>query len=845
MPNTIDQSVPGSGNAFSGSGDVYVTHHHYAPGSAPPSPSPPLSAKFDLSRLPKTDSSLFGRDDELDKIDYAWQDEDTNVLVLTAMGGAGKTALMQKWIDDKRYCGADAVYTWSFYSQGSSEDRQASTTEFFDNALAWFGHDGSPIRSERELGVQLAELVCRQRTLLVLDGLEPLQYPLGGAMNGALKDKGIISLCKQLAAKNNGLLLISSRQPVMELDGKPHLLPHELEPLSEEAGLALFRHAGIKGEDAEITNTVKAYGGHALSLSLLASYLTEYEHGHILNQYTLRELTEFPEETYGSRHAFKVMAGHERKLLGRPELQILFCMGLFDRPVSVGAMSCLRKEGIIGLPSDERVFRVACERLRKQGLLNQENKEHPGNLDTHPLVRQYFGRRLAELHPESWRQAHLRLYEYFKALPEKKLPDTLEEMEPLFAAVRHGCAAGMHQQVKDEVYGPRIRRGKKNYLCKKLGAFSADIAVLANFFTVPWSVPASGLTEIDQASVLNFAAYRLRGLGQLNEAIKLVQSALSMRCKQERWKDAATNAALLSSLQRQIGNLKDSLKTAQDGVKYADKSDDLSERIARRATLADVLHQQGEWEAAHILYSETEQLHLKRKEAHCVVLPSAHGARYCDLLLAKDDWRETKRRAALALEWAEDNNKTLLDKGLNKLVLGRSALQEAINQTGMLTAPASLPIGFAIDFSCISLLPSTAISPSNTCINEIMQEAKRQLEQAVDDLRAIEREDYLPRGLLARAAWGRWAAVLLAQPAHCAAAERDLQECEEIAQRGGMQLHLIDCHLEAARLARASGKDVLGLTAEEHLAAAQDGIIKTGYKRRLVEVEQVAEVVRA
>lgn len=47
------------------------------------------------------------------------------------------------------------------------------------------------------------------------------------------------------------------------------------------------------------------------------------------------------------------------------------------------------------------------------------------------------------------------------------------------------------------------------------------------------------------------------------------------------------------------------------------------------------------------------------------------------------------------------------------------------------------------------------------------------------------------------------------------------------------------------RLALASGRAVLGRTAAEHLAAAQEGIAKTGYKHRLVEAEQVAAVVQA
>ena len=311
MTDIRQDSSGSSNNLINVSGSKNVSVIIQTPSAALP---PPLSAKFDLTRLPTTDSALFGRDDELALIDRAWQESGTNVLVLTAMGGAGKTSLLRKWIDDERWRGADAVYTWSFYLQGSSGEEQASAAEFFDNALAWFGHDGSPIRSEHDRGVKLAELVRRQRTLLLLDGLEPLQHPLGGPMNGALKDKGLVSLCVQLAADGNGLLLISSRQPVMELNGRPHHHQHELEPLNAAAGMALFRAAGIIGTDKELCAAVKAYNGHALSLSLLAKYLSEYENGDIRQQDTLRGLTEFPEATRDSLHAFKVMAAYERQL---------------------------------------------------------------------------------------------------------------------------------------------------------------------------------------------------------------------------------------------------------------------------------------------------------------------------------------------------------------------------------------------------------------------------------------------------------------------------------------------------------------------------------------------------
>ena len=871
MPDKIDQTVPGSGHIFSGTGNVHVEHHHYAPGTAPPSPPPPLSAKFDLSRLPTTDSALFGRDDELELIDQAWQEDGINVLVLTAMGGAGKTSLLRKWIDDERWRGADAVYTWSFYLQGSSGEEQASAAEFFDNALAWFGHDGSPIRSEHDRGVKLAELVRRQRTLLLLDGLEPLQHPLGGPMNGALKDKGLISLCKQLAANGNGLLLISSRQPVMELNGKPHQRQHELEPLNAAAGISLFRAAGIIGTDKELCAAVEAYNGHALSLSLLAKYLSEYEKGDIRQQDTLRELTEFPEATRDSRHAFKVMAAYERQLSGSSELQILFSLGLFDRPISAEVMSFLRKEGIPNLSSvtiggrmrkmlrkllgrdgkqpcggtisDEKVYRAACERLRKQGLLNKIRPEQPQNLDTHPLVRQYFSKRLSELHPESWRQAHVRLYEHFKAAA-KELPDTLEEMEPLFAAVRHGCAAGMHQQALDDVYWPRIRRTRDNYLCNKLGAFAANLAVVAHFFAEPWSMPAAGLTDAEKAWIFGEAAFSLRALGRLTEAAEPMRAALKLVIKQEKWKNAAIGANNLSELYLTIGDLAQAVAAGRQSVELADLSGDAFQRMASRTALADALHQAGELAESHALFAEAEKMQQEDQPEYDRLF-SLPGFQYCDLLLAGGAWPEVHERAEKWLKWRNKAD-SLLDHSLEHLTLGRAAVQEAIAQAGLPVISRVAP-----DLAYVQPI-SGAVKPIRRederisgCVQRIdgaveriggyaepIRRAVEWLNQAVDGLREAGVGDYLLRGLLARAAWGRWAA-------HFPAAEQDLRECEEIAQRGGMQLHLIDCHLEAARLALASGRAVLGLAAEEHLAAAEDGIVKTGYKRRLVEAEQL------
>ena len=109
----------------------------------------------------------------------------------------------------------------------------------------------------------------------------------------------------------------------------------------------------------------------------------------------------------------------------------------------------------------------------------------------------------------------------------------------------------------------------------------------------------------------------------------------------------------------------------------------------------------------------------------------------------------------------------------------------------------------------------------------------------MDGLRQAGQQDDLPRGLLARAEYYRVTGEL-------EKAKRDLDEAFSIATRGGMGLHLADCHLEYARLqvarfkVESSTSNVQPKTlnsARGHLSAAKEMIEKMGYHRRDREVE--------
>ncbi len=99
-----------------------------------------------------------------------------------AFGGVGKTSLVNKWLlglAEKDYRGATRVYAESFYSQGAREGGQASADTFIAAALKDFGDPDPTLGSPWDKGRRLADLMRRERTLLILDGLEPLQYPPG------------------------------------------------------------------------------------------------------------------------------------------------------------------------------------------------------------------------------------------------------------------------------------------------------------------------------------------------------------------------------------------------------------------------------------------------------------------------------------------------------------------------------------------------------------------------------------------------------------------------------------------------------------------------------------------
>jgi tetratricopeptide (TPR) repeat protein len=759
--------------------------------------------KISLAKLPSTSPDLFGREKELAELDAAWGGQKINVLSLVAWGGVGKTALVNKWLlgmGQDNYRGAERVFGWSFYSQGAAEGRQVSADLFIATALDWFGDPDPTKGSPWDKGERLAELVKQRRTLLVLDGLEPLQNP-PPVETGRIKDPGLCCLLRELAHHNPGLVVVTTRLAVEDLKefARAGADSINLDHLSAEAGAAYLDHLGVKGTPEELRQAAGDYGGHALALTLLGRYLADVYGGDIHKRNLIPHLAD--EEEQGA-HAQGMLAAYEKWFEGKPEGAILRLLGLFDRPAEEGAIAALRADPPVdGLTSElhslpDAKWLLALKHLRATRLLAGRDAGDPDSLDCHPLVREYFGERLKEDNLAAWREGHNRLYEYYKAAAPE-LPDTLAEMTPLYAAVAHGCQAGRHQEALDAVYWRRILRESEHFSWKKLGSTGAELAALSGFFDPPWRQPAAGLREADKSFVLNEAGFDLRALGRLREAAQPMQAGLDAAIAQGTWKNAAIAASSLSELYLTLGNLTQALNYAQQSVELADRSGDAFQRTTKRATLANALHQAGHLAEAEAAFREAEEMQ-KEYQPEFPLLYSLQGYQFCDLLLGRGEVEEVQRRASQTLEWANEHGLSLLTIALDHLSLGRAAMAKTFR---------------------ISETP------------KVWDEAAAHLNQAVDGLRQAGMQDHLPRGLLARAALRRAMGDL-------PRAQADLDEAFSIATRGGMRLHEADCRLEYARLYLARGERD---QARASLAAARKMVEEMGYHHRDGEVKELEE----
>ncbi len=818
-----------------------------------------LVAPAEFGDIPGAPPRLVGRKAEMDMLRAAWASKPPNkinAVVLHALGGAGKSALLRTFANELLAAGgggAQRIYGWSAYSQGSGEQKRADADGFISKALGDLGFAGDLPKDPVERARALAKLIQRERVLLLLDGLEPLQDP-PGVNKGRFKDKGLAELVRVLGNANPGLVVLTTRQEVPELAGHGSLIVnHPLDRLTDSAGAELLVELGVRGRQKEREAAVRTVDGHALSVTLLGTYLSEVCGGDIRHrdQFDFADivLTKAEQEALATdktiipaKRANKVMRGYLEQFdnlakkgasegLGGPERALLHLLGLFDRPADGKAVAALLEKRIPGLTDELFVetttttkgwwlfksstvevrelnarergqrIRFAKERLRKLRLLSRPNPSDPQELDAHPIVRAFFSGRLEETAPEAAKAAHEILYRHYAAAAPD-LPDTLDEMQPLFSAVQHGVKAGRAQEAYDEVFQRRIQRGNESYITRVLGAFGPRLVVSSHFFDPPWRTPHRDLMPGDQAWLLSSAAFALTALGRLADSVEPRRAGMEMSVAQEDWHGASADGGNLTETLLALGRVIEAVPVAEAAGVHADRSGDEEKREFRRTDLAAALTAAGDLDRAAALFAEAEEIHKDWQPGQPQLI-SYQGYQYGDLILARGGAEGALARGRYQRDLAE----RYLGKGLGLDDIGY----------------AHLLIGRALD----------ALGQTD---------AARSLDDAVAGLRKSGVMQYLPLALLARAAHRRRRAAA-GETGMIEGIQTDLAEVEDIAGTE-MRMYLTDLALECARVAldlpAAFDTPATALAeAARHTADAARLITETGYHRRDGELAEL------
>ncbi len=777
---------------------------------------------------------LVGREPELALLTDAWAAAQAgtvgrpHVLAFVALGGEGKTSLVASWLAGlagEGWPGCEAAFGWSFYSQGTHDETLATADLFLAEALRFFGDAAaadSALPAE-EKARRLAELVAARRAVLVLDGLEPLQYPPAPPHDGALRDQGMKVLLKRLAAQNPGVCVVTTRYSLPDLRAyRTETAPeHALPRLPRAAGVALLRSLEVTGPDDALSALVEELRGHALALNLVGTFLRDGFGGDV----AYRDRVELAgADALQGGHAFRVMDAYIRWLdtteEGRRALALLTLVGLFDRPVPGALLDALTAaptiagltDDLAGLTAVDRNLLLA--RLERARLLGAEFRgADAASVDAHPVVREYFANRLRAGWAETWRAGHRRVFEHLVASTVEGDTPSLEDLQPLLQAVAHGCHAGLHQQACDEVYWQRIYRGAEGYAHKKLGAFGPVLAAVACFFDTPWTAVTANLTPTDRNWITSEAGYALRALGRFDDAAHLFTTGLVDDIAAADWENAAITAGNLSGLWVAAGHLDRALAAAEDAITHADTSQDPFERIVAHSVRGHARHQYGDHTGATTDFTHAETLQTQQRPDQ-PTLTSLRGFRYCELLLADTElaaWHHhlhpttppdhthqptttnATQRAHTARTIAEANN-WLLDIGLAALTTTRATLYHHL-----LTHQP---------------LPHHLTHDAN---------------HTVTTLRNAGQQDYLVPALLTRA----W---IHAHNHNHTAAHTDLDDAWDLANQGPMPLHQTDTLLHRTRL-YATHHPYPWTNPHTDLHHAQHLITTTHYHRRQPELD--------
>jgi tetratricopeptide (TPR) repeat protein len=563
-----------------------------------------------------------GRADLMKSITNDWIDSKKRVTGLIGFGGEGKSALARNWIDnllaDKLQPQPEGVFWWGFSNRPSAD-------EFFEAALNYISGGNADLLnmypSSSAKAHFLGGMLYGGRYLFILDGLEAMQYQEGDQY-GLLKSNDLRDFLKYFVnPDHDSFCLVTSRAPLVDLMEFTTYQHRDVDRLILTDGRALLKKLGVKGSDAELDRVVEDWDGHALTLSLLGTYLVERAGGNCTR------ISEIPspiadEPRYERVH--RVLRAYDEHLM---EIERAFLMrfSAFRMAVHESAFEPVFRAKLNGdslstsfATIQETEFKEMVGRLVRYRILR--NDPGASNYIAHPLIREHYYALLKDL-PQV-ETVHKQIMRYYLAISRDDTNEpSLDDLKPLIEAVHHACCANAYDEAYT-IFVERISRPKIYVITKQLGAYETELALLREFFPNGDLDKDPCLSNLGRKNlrrktiILENVGFCMMSLGLLNKALSFYERANVISRAITDWQTLSNGYQNLARLYLHLGELESGENAAREGLKVADRIRDHSQHKPKNRLKLESKRNSMCWMAwAHHLKGNIEEARSYFREA--------------------------------------------------------------------------------------------------------------------------------------------------------------------------------------------------------------------------------------
>ena len=548
-----------------------------------------------------------GRQNLLKDLQRWWEDpvHPDRVRSLVAIGGAGKTAVIERFLNgiqtDKL---RGSILVWSFYEE-------PDTDAFLREAnIVFAGEEGEGAGGRLER-LQRA-LSGSEPHLLVLDGLERVQsVGKAGRARGDLEDHRLKNLLRSIASGlGRTRALITSRFKLTDLEqweGAGYL-SKQLDVLEEQAAVSVLEGWKVKGDYEQLQALAESVGRHALSVSVLGSYLNHFASGDPkgAREFNLEEISE--DEPQAAKLG-RILAGYAKSLPDE-ERDLLIRLSVFPRGVSVELLIYLIDAGgkiagaLVGI--NQAKLMILAERLHKQGLVYTYKLRNSITYTAHPFLREYFRNLLGVPSEKIHEAVRSKLVIGLDIRPDTK-PRETEMLDRYEELIEHTILAGRFQEAY-YLYNNAMGGGGDEHLYHRLGDYGRMIRILSLFAKdgEPQHF-APQLSIRNCAFFINKWGLAAQALGDLNTAERCFDIGNELDRKDKDWGNLSQGLQNSAWVAMDRGAFPSAQKLLKESLEYAD-ADDKYRRRYSHSYLAATCHALGEIPEAKKNFSKAMEI---------------------------------------------------------------------------------------------------------------------------------------------------------------------------------------------------------------------------------------------